>query len=480
MGDRLRFLQLERERAAAMAAANAKPDKVQPVSRLESGVRGAAQGLTLDFADELAGVGGALSDTLLGDTALSQLGSAYRKNRDESRSLYKAAQKANPGTYLAGQVGGGAATMAVPFLNVAKGANLARAASVGARAGGLGGLGSSEADLTDPTLGNVARAGLSTAGGAALGGLTGGALHTVFNPSKAAKDIAIKATKEHLRASPRVAANLGEEGLSGAAEESLKQGAIKPFSKAGTTAENLDKIIERLGKEKGAAVDELVSSGAAVKTTDAVSSLQSAVKDIDTTSVAEPAVARLQRFVNKFEKRYKDMEVIPLNVMEKEKTAFQNAAKTAYKANQPTEMQQGLMGLASKARVLGETAAEQSQNKAALEKFLASKKSLSKLYPAEEMAERTGSLTSGGFMPHITDVGVGSAALSQAFHGNLWPLLAIPARGITKGRVASTIAAGADAASNMTSGLPSSARIPAHLTRGLQQPGAWSYLLNGE
>jgi hypothetical protein len=125
---------------------------------LESGVRGAAQGVSLGFADEITGAGEALLDKIKGEDA--PLSDLYAKRRDESRANYHKAEEDNPLAYGAGQVGGGAATMFVPGLGAAKGVKGL------ATLGGLAGLGSSEAD-------SAAGMVMDTAKGAGLGAATG-------------------------------------------------------------------------------------------------------------------------------------------------------------------------------------------------------------------------------------------------------------------------------------------------------------------
>jgi hypothetical protein len=104
-------------------------------SMLESGLRGAAQGASLGFADEITGG----VESLL-------TGKPYDQARDESRAAYDAAQKANPGTYLAGDVGGAVASSMIPGLNVAKAATIGGRIGTAALGGALSGLGNSKAD----------------------------------------------------------------------------------------------------------------------------------------------------------------------------------------------------------------------------------------------------------------------------------------------------------------------------------------------
>lgn len=143
---------------ASAAAASA------PISKLESGLRGAAQGATLGFADELAGAGEAAGDVIKHPSDFSNLIELYKKHRDESRANFEAAKKTNPKTYMAGELGGGAAAMLTPGLGALEG--VGGAAALGAAAG----LGTSNADLTQGDVGTAAQ---DVAKGAALGGVGG-------------------------------------------------------------------------------------------------------------------------------------------------------------------------------------------------------------------------------------------------------------------------------------------------------------------
>lgn len=146
---------------AAQPAAPAPAAKPQP-SKLESTLRGVAQGATFGFADELAGVAELIA------------GGSYAQGRDESRAAFAAAEKANPRTYLGGEVGGGILSTFVPglgWLNAGKTAVAGLA--TGAAAGAATGLGRSTADT-------VTGQALDVAKGAAVGGVLGGAIGGVL------------------------------------------------------------------------------------------------------------------------------------------------------------------------------------------------------------------------------------------------------------------------------------------------------------
>lgn len=127
------------------------------VGKLESFIRGAAQGASFDFGDEITGaVEAALSDK------------TYEQARDESRAAYKEAQAQNPISYFGGNVAGGMAipglgTGAIAAKGLIGGSKALQLAKAGAIAGGLTGAGASE----DTGMGLVK----DTAAGATLGGV---------------------------------------------------------------------------------------------------------------------------------------------------------------------------------------------------------------------------------------------------------------------------------------------------------------------
>lgn len=458
-----------------LAIISGKTITTPEISQTESGVRGAAQGASLGLADEITGgLGAAYDVSPFGNSPIDQLVERYRQNRDESRAAYDAAKKANPKTYLGGEIGGGLATMLVPGLGVAKGAKLAQAIKTGALAGGIAGFGGSNADLTKPDIGNYASAAGSTAGGAALGAGTAGLFHTVFNPSTAANDIAVAAAKEHLRATPKVAGYLGDE-LNNVAQESLQAGAIQPFSKAKDTAQRLENLVEEVGAVKGDAVNALSENGASVDPKKWINNLNGVADDLHNKG-AIPEAKRLRTLIQEYADEYLGKGDIPLNKLENVKSYFQNRAKSAYQNRDVSDFINGIKGMAYQTKDLGEKAAGNVNNKQLLEQFINSKTSLSNLNPAEAIAERTGALTHGGLMPHVTDTGLLASAISSASHGNFLPALALPVRAATKGRVASTIAAGSHGLSKLLSKIPNPVGEYAAPVGAGAAKSTWEYL----
>jgi hypothetical protein len=145
----------EEHRVASADLSKAEADGYKPllsapdISEIESGWRGSVQGASLGLADEGIGFGEALWDIATTDKELKDFQDLYGQHRDESREANKAAQEANPNSYLAGNIGGSIATAFVPglgALNAAKGAKLATQVGKGALAGGIAGFGSSDAE----------------------------------------------------------------------------------------------------------------------------------------------------------------------------------------------------------------------------------------------------------------------------------------------------------------------------------------------
>lgn len=172
----------ERERALFMQGAPSEqvlevdPAKFEAIksrpeiSELESVVRGLAQGASFGFADELTGA----FEAATGEKT-------YTQARDESRAAYDQAEKANPKSYLTGNIGGSLLGMFIPgmgWVNAGKG--LAGAVAAGAVVGGAEALGrTAETEL--PTITQDVLKGAVL--GAAFGGVVGGIAKTVARSS---------------------------------------------------------------------------------------------------------------------------------------------------------------------------------------------------------------------------------------------------------------------------------------------------------
>lgn len=133
------------------------PESDEP-GALEALGRGAAQGATLGFGDELGGGAYALADAAK-KGSLSDIVSDYIKNRDEIRANNEKARSAHPWYYGGGEFAGGLATF--PFMG-----DVTQGIQGAAKLGAAMGLGYSNADLTKGDVGGAIR---DTAMGGALG-----------------------------------------------------------------------------------------------------------------------------------------------------------------------------------------------------------------------------------------------------------------------------------------------------------------------
>lgn len=236
-------------------------------SRTESVARGAAQGLSLGFADEISGAAGGMWDDLqkalagesgpkatydefgrVSNAAELNKNATYSKRRDESRDANRKAQEANPGSYVGGELAGSLATAFVPGLNVAKGATLAARAGQAAAMGGASGLGMSEEEsLTgmaqDTAIGAGLGAGFTVGGEKILAPLLSKASGAA---SRVGSKIAQKADEwsdDLLKKSGRVGANVPEEVTEKYLSNPSKyRGEIKPLE---GIKDDIDQLVQK-------------------------------------------------------------------------------------------------------------------------------------------------------------------------------------------------------------------------------------------
>jgi hypothetical protein len=234
---------LELEKAKAQSAPAPAPAAPAGPGYLESLGRGALQGGTLGFSDEIGGAIEAALEDLRGTH--ENIGKLYAKHRDESRAANAAAQQANPITYGAGQVAGGLA----PAL-LTSGASLPEQLAAGAAMGGLGALG--EADkLDEKALGNVGEGIVGGAAGAGLGNLAAKGAGAIAKP--AAEALEANAGKFGEKAAHAVE-KAGEYGVMGSLLHGNIPGAVASLAAptlapaAGKVAAGLAGTLGRVGK----------------------------------------------------------------------------------------------------------------------------------------------------------------------------------------------------------------------------------------
>lgn len=150
---------------------------------VEAGVRGAAQGATLGFADEITAA-----------LEAAATGKKYTTARDESRANYRAAEAAHPIAYGAGELAGGVGSAVVPVGGALKAVGLGAKAVEGAEALGTGARVAHDV-ATGAGFGAASAAGSSEAGvdskaggfgqlmsDALRGAATGGATNAILAP----------------------------------------------------------------------------------------------------------------------------------------------------------------------------------------------------------------------------------------------------------------------------------------------------------
>ena len=161
---------------------NAPPPTPEGPGFGESIARGAFQGVTLGFGDELSGLVRSLVN-----------GTSYQEERDAARGANQSASEAHPFAYGGAELAAGLATP-IPGLGAVKGASLAVHAGKAALAGGLAGLGSSEADLTKGDFGGAVSDTVSNALlGGAIGAVSGKLGKVIGGAKEASEERAIKA-----------------------------------------------------------------------------------------------------------------------------------------------------------------------------------------------------------------------------------------------------------------------------------------------
>lgn len=232
------------------------------ISTTESRLRGTAQGLTAGFGEEASAVlqkGMIGAHNLVSSKTIPQ--PTYEEARNAIRSDNKAAEEANPGDYLGGQILGGVASTA-PF---------------GAAAGTLKGLalfgatnaaGTSEKQgmglVTDTALG----AGTGLALGAAGKGIIKGGQKITPAIKDAANVLAKRAlgfTKGTIKALNNPATGRGgKEAARSAAQTVLDRGIIKATSSFEKIAEDVHALQKQAGKEMGEVLEASDAAGAKI------------------------------------------------------------------------------------------------------------------------------------------------------------------------------------------------------------------------
>lgn len=240
-------------------------EKERPKTEIgDSFIRGAAQGATFGFADEIAGAGKAAYKRITEGGSLPDL---YSKYRDEERVKNDAARIDNPKAFIGGNVVGGVATSLIPGVGLAKGAgalaNVGKAAALGAGYG----AGTSDADLVKAVRSykdakeQLGTFGKDVAKGFAIGGVTQGAFQVAGNAASALRpeNLTKFANVKTLKAAGAMGGDLkkmGPERVQEVGEQLAAKGIVKPF-------DSLENIASKAGaakEEAGDAIGKALSS----------------------------------------------------------------------------------------------------------------------------------------------------------------------------------------------------------------------------
>lgn len=283
-------------------------------SELESATRGAAQGLSLGFADEATGAAEAALDWLKNDP--KGFMDNYRKHRDESRANYSEAEKANPKSYMGGQIAGAVGSAFVPGM---QGATLGKLAALGAAQG----LGNSSADITTGNTEDLVQAAKDTGLGAGIGAAAYGVSKIPFGK------ILNKAADKADDVAERLAVNA--TGATGRASENFAPGTgrqllDKGIVGFGDTAENVAQKAGAAMEQAGGTMDDVLrtldSSGAKASVDDVVSTLEQKINDLSQSPGNESLIKQLQKEVDNLYLRG-ESQIAP-SVAEQAKRNFQS------------------------------------------------------------------------------------------------------------------------------------------------------------
>lgn len=192
------------------------PPALSSPTKVESAARGAAQGATLNFGDELTSAVDAgvekLREVFTGKTSLAPgkgLGDKYQAALEQNRGQNKQAQEANPGSYSVGSLAG-----SLPAAIGTGGSSIPAMIGSAAAGGAIASLGESEGKSAEDATKEAAKSAAISGGLAAiLGGtfkiLSKGA-STVGN-TDAAKTFKMSYDLEKSLADPKVAQQIGKE-----------------------------------------------------------------------------------------------------------------------------------------------------------------------------------------------------------------------------------------------------------------------------
>lgn len=269
---------------------NIMPD-TPDISMLESALRGGAQGLTFGFADEIAG----------GIESAIDPNKTYEQARNESRANFRAAEEANPNTFLAGDIAGsvlpalipGAAGVSIGRASLglagrAATGGIAKMAGQAALAGAVEGLGRSEGERVSDLV-------KDTVVGGVTGGLVGGAVGKLGQ--KVSQGVDALPSPQKLKESLETKVLGGITGLSDEGVDVLRKNpdALKRIEKLGEGT--ADDVATRVASEiQNFAERNPIKQRLNQKYESAMSVLDNSRATVDLTPVKEAIQERVAKF----------------------------------------------------------------------------------------------------------------------------------------------------------------------------------------
>lgn len=314
--------------------------------KMEALARGAGQGATLGFGDEINAGVQAAGIKLAGQTGSQKsLGQLYRENRDTFRREDAAAKAAHPWVYGAGQVAGGAPLALATGGGAAAGAG--RIIGTGAALGGATSLGESTAQTP-----------LGMAGDAALGAAFGAAVPAgVLGLGKAIPAVSGALRKGAIGTARRILVN--KTGSLSAAkalpaeavQEVLDSGVIKPLGTSAGAAQRLEGLRETVGDQYGRIVDALEKAGITGPDAQALAQQYAAEGSAAGAQSMNPAVPGIYASAaEQVASKPTTGGRLGLSQGEQLKRSLQGMAKSAYKKLEPGEVGQAHEAAASMMR----------------------------------------------------------------------------------------------------------------------------------
>lgn len=329
--------------------------KPEEVSKVDSAIRGARQGATLGFSDEIDGAfqsgldkvvdffGGKSSSKV--DKELKSQGftgdlktpeEIYQKYRDLSRVKDKKASEVNPKSYNAAEIGsgflmpGGAVTKGVKVASKIK--NAAKLGASGAAIGGAMGAGYNEnpEDLVGDVTGGASFGGL-------VGPLAGPVAAKIKDTSKGAKNFLgdlqlIRDFKAH-----RANAKAGQSTVGQKAMQELEG---KAYDKVQDTFSGIDKLGSALAKKKGQLIED---SDQLIETKDLVDIIKTNIDNIGAVGDETIDIQKINQFADDLITKYGDQldlksaEEIKKKLYDLSKSKDRLLTNTAKKATSDSE-----------------------------------------------------------------------------------------------------------------------------------------------